>query len=358
MRLTCAHRVMDDDRFEFLFEVHDTGAGIPAGAHDRLFTRFTQADSSNTRKHGGIGLGLAICKKLVELMGGQIGCRSTLGVGSTFWFTIRGARGHAKPAENAAKTSDLRSVARQHLRVLVAEDNHVNQRLLSMVLGHAGHAVDLAGNGAEAVEAVQRCPYDVVLMDMQMPVMDGPTATVAIRKLAGPAGRIPIIAVTANVLPEHRAQCISSGMNGVLSKPINPHELLAWLDTVTLNPETTAPAELQPRAHTSKSGEASPQLLSTQSEGAAVREFLDAVPGEAVKYLNDLKATIAQKDGLKIQRIGRELQSFVGNSGIAELAELASEIEREAADIDNADELVPKLEVAVREAGLSIRAVA
>ena len=233
VQLSCAPQAVDDGGLELRFEVRDTGIGLSEEACGKLFTRFTQVDSSTTRRYGGTGLGLAICKSLVELMGGRIGCTSIPGFGSTFWFTIRCTRGHAPGLTETSKTGGLQAVPSKKLRVLVAEDNPINQKLVSMILHRAGHMADLVGNGVEAIEAIKRCPYDVVLMDMQMPVMDGQTATATIRKIAGPSAHIPIIALTANIMPQHRVQCIASGMNCVLAKPIDADVLLATIANLT-----------------------------------------------------------------------------------------------------------------------------
>jgi signal transduction histidine kinase/CheY-like chemotaxis protein len=206
-------------------EVEDTGIGLEDSVADRLFERFTQSDASTTRKYAGTGLGLAISKGLVTAMGGEIGVDSCLGKGSTFWFTIHcyvGAQPEpaALTGDNAPQPQNERS-----LRLLVAEDNHVNQVLIMAMLGRAGHRVDVVENGAAALDAVQTLPYDMVLMDVQMPEMDGATATRAIRQLEGPLARLPIIALTANAGAEQRKEYLAAGMDEYVSKPIDPRLL-------------------------------------------------------------------------------------------------------------------------------------
>ena len=204
------------------FEVHDTGIGIEPGALDKLFDRFSQADAATARKYGGSGLGLAICRQLCRIMGGDIAVESAPGRGSVFRFSIpfRAVAARAAPASRApAAVPDAAPV--RPLRILVAEDNRVNQMLVVAVLGKKGHTIDVVSNGLEAVEAVQRAPYDVVLMDDQMPEMDGVSATHAIRALDGPAARVPIIAVTGNVLAEDRARYEGAGMSDYITKPID-----------------------------------------------------------------------------------------------------------------------------------------
>lgn len=207
----------------------DTGIGIDREKQPSLFEKFTQADASTTRLYGGSGLGLAICRQLAELMGGQIGIDSEPGRGSCFWFTVS----CEKREQEDVSGSHGRSHATQldgpwgdrKLRILVAEDNPVNQEIVSATLEHDGHYVDLVGNGAEAVTAVQNAPYDVVLMDIHMPEMDGMTATKKIRELPGELGNIPIIALTADAMVGDREKYIGSGMNDYASKPVNLDEL-------------------------------------------------------------------------------------------------------------------------------------
>lgn len=206
------------DTVTLRFTVRDTGIGIPQGVQADLFTRFTQADRTIARKYGGTGLGLAICRQLCTLMGGVIGVESTLGQGSTFWFDL--------PFAPAGEAETSRSVAApattvQPLRILVAEDNRTNQMVVTAALGRHGHKIDVVANGLEAVEAVQRVPYDVVLMDDQMPEMDGVDATKAIRALPSPVAQVPIIALTGNVSPEHRARYLAAGMTEHISRPID-----------------------------------------------------------------------------------------------------------------------------------------
>ena len=223
--ISTSHRVLEGDELELRIEVSDTGIGISDDAQTRLFSRFVQADSATTRRFGGTGLGLAICKQLVELMGGEIGVESKPDVGSTFWFTIRCGVGEAPASCDRDTPYSALSWARP-LRILVAEDNQVNQMLITIQIEKAGHRCDVVGNGLEAVEALSRTPYDLVLMDIQMPEMDGPTATRKIRQLPGAVAGIPIIAVTANAMEGHREEYLANGMNDYVSKPIDPRLLM------------------------------------------------------------------------------------------------------------------------------------
>ncbi len=358
IRVSCAQQVLGCGDLEVRFEIRDTGIGIAEAARDKLFSRFTQADGSTTRQYGGSGLGLAISKRLVELMGGGIGCSSAPGFGSTFWFTIRGARGRAPDLAPALPGVGLTAVPTKPLRILVAEDNVVNQRLVAMILTRAGHLVDIVGNGLEAVRAIEQCPYDVVLMDMQMPVMDGPTAAVAIRRIPGPPACIPIIALTANVLAQHRAQCISSGMNCVLSKPIDPQELLATINNLHSEIMSHSEFRVDMPSETAVLDERKLAEIRESIGDDQFRELLQAVPGQAVQCLKLLKAAIAHNDLEETRRIGHDMRGVLGSFGVLKLAVLTEALDQEEADILTIRDLVPRLEAAVEEATQRLRSVA
>ena len=205
------------------FEVRDTGIGIPARKLPELFRDFSQLDGSIARDHGGTGLGLAICRRLVALMGGALSVETRIDVGSRFFFALALVPGTAAPEPAVVPAAERK------LRILVAEDTDTNQLLIKLLLTQDGHVVTVVDNGASAVEAVTRQDYDLVLMDMQMPVLDGLGATRQIRALPDAAGKLPILALTANVLPEELAACREAGMQGHLAKPIDPYRLRAAL---------------------------------------------------------------------------------------------------------------------------------
>ena len=222
----CASHMQEQDgRIRLRFEVRDTGIGIPKEKQAELFESFVQVDSSTTRRHGGSGLGLAISKRLVEAMGGMLGVDSLPGVGSRFWFEVVLEVGDAA----AAGPAELDPATVLPRRILLVEDVELNRRLLQMMLSAHGHEVVFATNGAEAVELVARERFDMVLMDVQMPVMDGVEATRRIRQMAGPAREVPIIGLTASVLASEQERYLAAGMNTCLTKPIDWTQLFAVL---------------------------------------------------------------------------------------------------------------------------------
>ncbi len=218
------------------FEVRDTGIGIRPEALARLFNAFEQADNSTTRKYGGTGLGLAITRRLAQMMGGDAGADSMPGQGSTFWFTATLRKAGTLAETPAHADSDAEQQLRQRhagCRILVVEDEPINREIITLVLEEAGLDVSIAEDGLAGLEQVKCAPFDLVLMDMQMPKMDGLEATRQIRRLA--AGRtLPVIAMTANAFVEDKASCFAAGMDDFVAKPVRPEALypviLRWLE--------------------------------------------------------------------------------------------------------------------------------
>ncbi len=232
------------DTLVLRFTVQDTGIGMDAATVAALYQPFFQADSTPARRYGGTGLGLAISRQLVQLMGGEIGVESTLGAGSTFWFTIVVQPGSettapvtASPAETVAAQTAPRSPSLATAKsepayhVLLVEDNKVNQKVAARLLEKLNCCVDVADDGEKALSAVAANTYDLILMDIQMPGMDGYQATRAIRNAeAGGGQRVPIIALTANAMTGDRELCLAAGMDDYLAKPIVSGDLAAAIE--------------------------------------------------------------------------------------------------------------------------------
>jgi PAS domain S-box-containing protein len=216
------------------FDVRDTGIGIDAEHQELVFEKFTQADATTTRRFGGTGLGLAICKDLVALLGGEIGVESEIGEGANFWFTVTvGKPASPQPEVMSGRMPEYQpdEVARKRaLRILLAEDNQINQEIAIAHLEEQGYLVDIVENGVEAVQAIRDGAYDVILMDVHMPVMDGLVATTEIRRLPNQKSGIPIIALTANAMVGDREKYIAAGMDDYASKPFDPVQLCAMIE--------------------------------------------------------------------------------------------------------------------------------
>ncbi len=299
------------------FAVRDSGIGISAADQARLFQEFTQADGSIARRFGGTGLGLAISKRLVEMMGGAIGVVSYPGEGATFRFTL--------PLERAA-AADLRiapdggTIDLPPLDILLAEDNPVNQKVALGMLGRKGHRVTVANDGFQAVEAVQRQPFDVVLMDMQMPGMDGLEATRHIRALPGAVGRIPIVAMTANALKGDDERCLAAGMDGYVPKPVDSATLFATIARC-VHPPAGAPVA-ESAVDTGKLEELREILGSVATAELVTEYFLHA----------DLACTALQRaaddnDLAGMLAAAHNLKSMSGTLGFSAVTRLAEAIE-------------------------------
>ncbi|MCK5163591.1 MAG: response regulator [Desulfobacula sp.] len=220
-----------------LFEVQDTGIGIPHETTDKLFHLFTQADTSTTRKFGGTGLGLAISKQLAQLMGGEIGVTSELDKGSIFWFTVKLKQQDFKPSDNeviSTKPNKKKYLKiSSGLKILLAEDNIVNQKVVYIMLEKLGHSITIAGDGRQTLKFYEQKPFDLILMDIQMPVMDGEEATRKIRSLEKKSKtHIPIIALTANAMKGDKERYLKSGMDSYVAKPIQKKALLKAIYSV------------------------------------------------------------------------------------------------------------------------------
>ncbi len=330
----------DEGRETLRFSVTDTGIGIPKGMQPRLFSAFIQVDSSTTRKFGGTGLGLAISKQLVELMGGQIGLESEEGRGSTFWFTAGFEKGAPvplpetpvdQPGDAPIRAAGPGSQAAS-LRILLAEDNKTNQLVAQVLLDKLGCRVDTVGNGREAVEALRLQPYDLVLMDCQMPEMDGFEATREIRRMEGPGRHTPVIAMTANAMKEDRERCLASGMDDYLSKPVRSDLLGGMLARWSQRDE----AQTFDR-------EGFMERLEGRVEFARllIEAFLKDVPAQ----LEEISAAVGSGDSNQAGRQGHSIKGVAMNLGAIALSEVAAGMEKagKAGDLGSLQALLPEL---------------
>ena len=338
------------------FSVHDSGTGIPADKRDRLFHKFSQVDPSFTREHSGTGLGLAISKQLAELMGGEIGVNSELGKGSEFWFTVR--LGKQAEQDRQRITSTQVCIARvdgqaasSHLyhgkaRILLAEDNATNQLVALKILKKLGYRADAVANGLEAVDLLQTIPYDLVLMDCQMPELDGYAATRAIRD--GVPGilnpRVPIIAMTAHAMKGDRERCLAAGMNDYLSKPVQPQKLAVvlehWLrksaSTQQGSPDATATAQTVPAQDVpDQDAPPSAPLVFDQvgflnrllGDREVAQDVLAFSLGNITRQIEELKSNLATDNVTEAERIAHSIKGAAANVGGEALRAVAFEME-------------------------------
>jgi signal transduction histidine kinase/HPt (histidine-containing phosphotransfer) domain-containing protein/ActR/RegA family two-component response regulator len=312
--------------------ITDTGIGIAAEAQSRLFDEFTQADASVTRRFGGTGLGLAISKKIVTAMGGDIGVESAPGRGSRFWFTVA-----LEPGTGQGKTAPREAVVRP-LRILVAEDNPVNQEVARGLLERRGHRVDVVADGRSAVEAVAGRPYDVVLMDVHMPGMDGIEAARQIRRLPGDQHGIPIIALSASAMPGEMDVCLAAGMNDHLLKPVDPLALAAML--ARYSGVAAAPGAAAPPVE-GLIDDSYLRLLVDSLGADKVRRFMHEFGEQARPCRQQLAEARATGDLAALRVAVHTLHGMAANLGLSRLAKVTGALEE--ACMQGATDAVPDL---------------
>jgi PAS domain S-box-containing protein len=316
--------------------VADTGIGIAADKLDSIFEAFSQADGSITRQYGGTGLGLTICSRLVSLMGGRIWAESAPGAGSRFHFTLPYAPVHAALAAPAAEVPSPARRAAPGLRVLLAEDNVVNQQLARKLLERRGHRVSVAQNGGEAVAAWQSGLFDLVFMDMMMPEMDGIEATRLIREAErARGGHVAIIAMTANAMQGDRERCLAAGMDGYVSKPIDPAALEEEMARVVGAAET--PADLYyPPASRAMAGEAvydrAEALGRLDGDEILLQSLIDLFVADAPRYLDDLETSWRDGDLPRLTRAAHTLKGVLATFSAHPAQAAAARLEQAARD--------------------------
>jgi signal transduction histidine kinase/DNA-binding response OmpR family regulator len=330
--LTVEHIGSQRNGEQLRFAVADSGIGISDDKLHRLFQRFSQVDGSTSREYGGSGLGLAICKRLIELMGGEIGVESKVGEGSTFWFTL------TLPAATGSGATRLPHGARapdiQPARILLVEDLDVNQEITRSMLEASGHHVDVVADGADAIMAVEARAYDIVLMDIQMAGMDEVTASRRIRTLPETAGCVPIIAMTANVLPQQIESFRAAGMNGHVGKPLRRDDLLAVIERFAARTAPSAPA-------TEATANISPAVLDAET-------FAEVVGHLGHEKANDLLGKLGARlksqfpvnpeSAAEREELAREAHKLISTAGMFGFAALSDTCARlEAAALGNQD---------------------
>jgi len=339
------------------FEVRDSGIGISPEKQQKIFSAFSQADGSTTRKFGGTGLGLAICRQLVGLMGGTIGLESKEGEGSVFWFTIILPIGNVEESITVLQDSPVNdSAVRFAANVLVAEDNVTNQIVARGMLEQAGLTVDMVDNGREAVVAAENCTYDLIFMDCQMPVMDGYEATGRIRRLeqqSGSAG-VPIIALTAHAMKGDREHCLAVGMDDHLSKPFTEQQLTSllhkWLHDSGGNEKQQEQKQAAPVEQTATIIDESVldnyRRIQQPDKPDIIRRLVDIYLGNSPDILREISDAGTEGDMEQLWQSAHSLKSSSANLGaitLAALCEMVEEMGRNNQD-GNVSEMIEKIE--------------
>jgi PAS domain S-box-containing protein len=303
------------------FTVRDTGIGISPDKLPVIFEPFVQADTSMTRKYGGTGLGLTIASRLVDLMAGRLWAESEAGKGSTFHFTVRLGVGTALAASIPEPSSPVSATTpTRALHVLVAEDNPVNQRLVTGLLAKQGHRVVVVDNGAAAVQAVRGQPFDLVIMDVQMPEMSGLAATAAIRELERGTGRhVPIVAMTARAMKGDREECLRAGMDAYLAKPVESQQLYETVAAIASGTFPRSEPFGAARQKESRRFDADAILKRMNGDRSLLIEMIEVFQKSGPELLRELRAAVDAGDPVAIHRLVHTLRGSVGHFGAEDL---------------------------------------
>jgi PAS domain S-box-containing protein len=329
------------------FTVSDTGVGIAREKQRMIFQPFAQADGSTTRKYGGAGLGLSIASVLVELMGGQIWLESQPGQGTTFHFTA--VLDSLEPVSAPARQKTWK----HRTRILVAEDNIVNQRLATRLLEHEGYLVEVADNGRQALEMLDHSHFDVVLMDIQMPELDGLQATAQIRKKErGSLQRLPVVAITAQTSQADRQQCFEAGMDAYVTKPVRVPELMSTIESVVpggslMDDDKQHPGSVEEQLHQLDESLA---LSRVGGDFDLLREVVELFLSDYPQSLEKIRAAVEARDPTELEHHAHSLKGSVSTFGAKEAFEAALELEKKgrSGDLSDAEDGLYKLEYALQ----------
>ncbi len=340
------------------FEVEDTGIGIDEAGLAKLFKPFSQVDASISRKYGGTGLGLTICKQIVEKLGGELGMSSTVGVGSIFWFELAVVAVGKDEVRRQATGQDKAPLPR--LRILLVEDNRVNQMVATRFLDRLGQEVVVAGDGAQAVSIAREQAFDVILMDMQMPVMDGIEATRRIIADGGLCSATPIVAMTANASDDDRRRCIEAGMAGFESKPVTMGRLRNVIHSIVSVPENGQDRDMRndvglpepiiiddvdfpPLAIEGLDEARQSELVDALGEDV-FRELVESFFYDASGLIQDLHVALANHDPEKIDRVLHTIKGAAVNVGLNDIADSAHALRSHRPSPADVDKLSGEIE--------------
>jgi signal transduction histidine kinase/DNA-binding NarL/FixJ family response regulator len=351
-----------DNNVKLLFKVGDTGIGIPQEKINIIFEKFTQADSSTTRKYGGTGLGLSIVAHLVEIMGGKVWVKSSLGKGSSFYFTVGFevsalASNHSslETIEQLVHTKDSKAI--RPLRILLVEDEFINKKVAVRMLTNQGHEVTLASNGSEAVELFNTDQFDIIFMDIQMPEMDGVQATAAIRGLErqwGNKTHIPIVAMTAYAMKGDRERLMSSGMDEYVSKPLDSEELTALLRKI-FSEEPGYTKEEEESKEQQKDVMASAyldQLLNVcQGDVETVKAVISCFLENGAQYMRNIEQAVEQSDANHLKLSAHRLKGAAAYFGNKIVVEYAAQLENMGSNeqLIDVNQVFAQLKIAIGE---------